>query len=99
MTTCSICHEEYEGASILLSVHLFLQGEWSAGTKDTAVLSWQRNVRLNTAVLAGRMVLRPIRPTRRAVSNYHREIARLIYPTQCSKCLSGVVFFQFRSLK
>ena len=31
-------------------------------------------------------------------SDYHKEIARLIYPTQCSKCPSGVLIFQFQSL-
>ena len=35
MTTCFVCHRE----SFVPSVHLFLQGEWSAGTKDTAVLT------------------------------------------------------------
>ena len=28
-------------------------------------------------------------------SNHYRVIARLIYPTQCSKCSSGVLIFQF----
>ena len=28
-------------------------------------------------------------------SDHHRVIARLIYPTQCSKCHSGVLIFQF----
>ena len=43
-------------------------------------------------------VLRPIRLTRIAASDYHRVIAILIYPTQCSKCLSGVLMSQFQSL-
>ena len=28
-------------------------------------------------------------------SNYHKVIARLIYPTRCSKCHSGVLIFHF----
>ena len=54
MMTCSLSREEYDEVFNRFSMHLFLQGEWSAGTEDTAILSWWRNVRLNAAVLVGR---------------------------------------------
>ena len=99
------------GVSVLLSMHLFLQGEWSSGTKDTAVLTLQlgnvwlhvdlsRNVHLNAFDgFSWAQVLWPVRPTRIAGSKHYRVIARLIYSTQHSKCLSGVLILWFRSLK
>ena len=53
---------------------------------------------LNARSFSWTQVLRPIRPTRRAGSTHYRMIARFIYPTRCSKCLSGVLIFQSLSL-
>ena len=100
-----------QGVSILLSMHLFLQGEWSSGTKDTAILMLQlgwvllhadrwRNVSLNAFDgFSWAQVLWLVWLTRIAGSKHYRVIARLIYPTQCSKCLSGVLIFHFWSLQ
>ena len=51
------------------------------------------------AVLAGRRSCDWYDQQGELGSNHYRVIARLIYLTRCSKCHSGVLIFQFRSLR
>ena len=66
----------------MLSMHLFLQGSWSSGTKGTAMLTLQlggmshhaeqwRNVHLTPMVLVG-AGCKTAMTTGRAISSYYR---------------------------
>ena len=62
--------------------------------QDVASCGQWRNVHLMPTVLVG-AGCKTAKTTDRAVSNYHREIARLIYPTQAPSSLSGELILRF----
>ena len=86
MTTCSIA---VKNMTITRPVQFVLV---SSGSMAEECASQCRSV------LAGRRSCDWYNQQGEPGSNYHRVIARLIYPTQCSKCPSGVLIFQFQSL-
>ena len=96
--------------SFLSSMCLYVQGCQSSGTEDTTVLKFLTGRDVTSrgmaeectsqclTVLIGRRSCDRYDQQGLLPSDYPRVIARFIYPTQCSKCLSGVLVFQFQSL-
>ena len=66
--------------------------DWSCLQQQGIVsCGWQRNVHLMPTVLVGAVATN----IWRTISDYHREITRLIYPTPGPSSLSGVLILRF----